>query len=297
MFAISQHCQHHPEVHNFSVDQRCDLPTLRRLVVDKKHRLVLCQVPKAAGSFWRTMLIRGTGKVNEEELRHMVIFSHDHITQIGLDYLSNFSREEQAYILKNYLKVMIVRNPMERVLSAYIDKFVKVKKVTDLIMPSVMYVNKKYRNKSNKIESPHEPSGVTLEEFVNLVIDPNSPYNVHWDSATNLCHPCDIHYDHIIRTETIAHDSQKILEILSEGFDKLLELEIIHSERNNTVQALKDTKMHAKALEDFQQISKNMLERLKDKYHNDMDIFGYNFDISTHEAFCAFNKYVNESCC
>ncbi|ELU08291.1 hypothetical protein CAPTEDRAFT_145153, partial [Capitella teleta] len=122
------------------------------------------------------------------------------------------------------------------------------------------------------------------------------PYNPHWDMAFNLCHPCAIQYDYVIRTETIAEDAKYILDILSQGLDAPLELEIVHTRSNNTVDDVVDPTF-AKVIESFEKIPKYQLEQLKEVYKHDMEAFGYDFDVQSREAVCAYDEHVNDLCC
>jgi hypothetical protein len=245
------------------------------------------------------MFVRGTGELDPEDEEDFNVHRQNELRSIGLEFLHKFPEEEQKKILETYLKVMTVRHPLDRAISAYVDKFV-ASKLRDPIIKCIDHINKNYRDKQNQIKLKKGvntiPSGVTIQDFVNLVLDPTSPYNPHWDMAFNLCHPCAIQYDCVIRTETIAEDAQYILEILSQGLDSPLELEIVHTRTNNTVDDVTDPTF-AKVLENFEKIPKYQLEQLKEVYKHDMEVFGYDFDVHSREAVCAYDKHVNDLCC
>eukprot|EP00730_Choanoeca_flexa_P013221 TRINITY_DN5092_c0_g1_i1.p1 TRINITY_DN5092_c0_g1~~TRINITY_DN5092_c0_g1_i1.p1 ORF type:complete len:311 (+),score=25.03 TRINITY_DN5092_c0_g1_i1:56-988(+) len=93
-------------------------------IVDKKHKLVFCSIPKAACTIWRQLLRRLNGAddydTTDERITH-----HYGGKSSGLTYLAAFSDEEANAIMTNpeYVKVAVVRNPYTRILSAWRDKF------------------------------------------------------------------------------------------------------------------------------------------------------------------------------
>lgn len=299
LFAIEQHCKTNPELQDIIMDPRSELDPYRKFVVDEKHKIVLCQVPKAAGSYWRTMFVKGTGKLDEDEEDEFNVHRQDQLKSIGLNFLHQYPIPEQERILNTFLKVMTVRHPLARAVSAYVDKFVS-SRLREPIIRCIDHINKHFRSKDNQIELTDGedtiPSGVTIQDFVNLVLDPTSPYNPHWDMAFHLCHPCVIAYDYVIRTETISEDAQYILDILSQGLDTPLELEIVHTRTNNSVDDVLEPTFH-KVIEDFHKIPQEQLNKLKQIYRHDLEVFGYDFSVDSKEALCSYDQHVKDLCC
>ena len=241
------------------------------------------------------MLVRGTG----EDVDEVKIHRDRTLKNIGLEFLHTFPPEDQRVIIQTYFKVMTIRHPMERALSAYVDKFT-ASKLTDPLVACVKHANKHYRSSKNQIKLKNGkqtiPSGLTWDDFTSLVTDNSSPYNPHWDSAYHLCHPCVIQYDYITRTETMATDSGHILKLLSRDLDEELKLEIVHSQRNNTVEAA-IIETFSKKIPEYGKIPKEKLAKLIDIYKHDMSLFGYNFDEETKEASCGYDLGHGGVCC
>ena len=164
---------------------------LDQLIVDDKHKLLYCYVPKVACTNWKRVLMILMGKTNHTDpLQIVANVSHRmHVFR----RLSDYKTEEIQHRLKNYMKFMFVRHPFERLLSAYRNKFLQ--------------------NSSNSDYLGHD---VQFEEFVRYIIDPrtvaHSAYNEHWRPMANLCLPCQINYDIIGKYETLEEDAKYVLD-------------------------------------------------------------------------------------
>jgi len=80
-------------------------------LVSKKYKLVFFPIPKVACSEWKLLFRRIIGLAQDP--------SHG-----GLNYLSSYSKEEAQEMLtsKEWTRAVFVREPKERILSAFLDK-------------------------------------------------------------------------------------------------------------------------------------------------------------------------------
>ena len=132
--------------------------------------------------------------------------------------LSIYTKTKARYILDNYYKFMFVREPFERLLSAYKDKFTR--KDND--------VYKKYELKikrlvGERLGADTEDREIKFSDFILYLIDVNSKggrYNEHWQHYDKLCHPCKINYDFIGHYETLEEDARFVLH--EAGVDKIV---------------------------------------------------------------------------
>ena len=113
----------------------------------------------------------------------------------------SYSEEELRSRLKEYAKFMFVRHPMERLVSAYRDKFVNNNRSQEKWFFSRYgrKIIKRYRANATR-ESFAKGHDVTFAEFVQYVIDlPRSNHHImfdnHWRPMHDLCFPCAIQYD------------------------------------------------------------------------------------------------------
>ena len=104
-----------------------------------------------------------------------------------------FSDEQRRYMLKNYYKFLIARDPMERLVSAYRNK------LENKPNPSMLSkeVNKKIRKlfddrhqgyNKTKIDAYY----ITFPQFVHHITEtPSHELNQHWMPFNYLCRPFD----------------------------------------------------------------------------------------------------------
>ena len=133
--------------------------------------------------------------------------------QKGFEFLSDVSPEERDRILRTFLKIIIVRHPLDRILSAYRNKLLGGKN-TEFQIKYGRDIVRKYRKSS---APPNEVKGddVTFEEFVKFLIDKKNDLqymNEHWMPMYQLCQPCFVHYDFVGSFENLGLDVSALLK-------------------------------------------------------------------------------------
>ena len=134
------------------------------------------------------------------------------------------SLSHQSSVLQNklntYTKLLIVRDPYERLLSAYIDKLEHGKNHKYW----GRYVRHIIRNDKKKYGASAN-SELTFSAFVNYVNGLTKPHiNEHWRPYHQLCFPCAIKYDVIAKYETLTDDSERFLRLIGAPDDLLYHL-------------------------------------------------------------------------
>lgn len=174
--------------------------------------MLYCQIPKVASTTWRRIFIVLSGEVQNTDPMSLSANDVHHKYDRHLIYLHRLEHKEIVHRLNTYFKFVFVREPFERLLSAFRNKFV-AQTNSSLYFKNVFgrKIINKYRLDSN---GPNKGDNVTFEEFVRYLTDPNKsvPMNEHWERFYKLCHPCWITYDFIGKLETLEEDSKYILE-------------------------------------------------------------------------------------
>ncbi|XP_021343958.1 carbohydrate sulfotransferase 11-like [Mizuhopecten yessoensis] len=236
-----------------------DLDHLQYLIVDEKYKMVFCYIPKISCSQWKTIFITLTGKVNASLLN----FGNVHEKyQSKMKFLKGYSAENQKRILTEYKKYIIVRNPLERILSAYRNKLmgkVPFRKTGKEII-------KRYRSNAT-LKSLQNGDDVTFFEFVQYLTDDKTErFDHHWEKYTTLCHPCIVKYDFIGKYETISRDADFILKDIEAPpeirFPK-------RSERYSNVETIKTFNTY------YSRIPAECIAKLWNIYRMDFELFGY----------------------
>ena len=235
--------------------------TLAHLLVSNRYKTLFCYVPKVACSNWKRIFLVFNG--------HFTTVDEIERTQAHesplLDKLIKYREEEIRHKLETYKKIIFVRDPLERVVSAYRNKFAfdYQKKFHHLYGISII---KKYRK--NLTREVTDEDHATFNEFVKYLVDlrPTHFRNEHWSEQYKLCSLCDINYDFIGRFESLEADAVRALEFM--GASKVVTFPKL--EKRPEGQETKST------LEKFySQISKNEFASLTKMYEIDYELFGY----------------------
>lgn len=173
---------------------------LKHILVSDKYRFLYCYVPKVACSNWKRIL-----KVLDGALENVnVKLKMDH--KSDLVFLGDMKPDEISYRLKHYYKFIFVRDPMERLLSAYRNKFGEIKEYQ---LKYGVEIVKRYRKSTRKSTG----DDVTFSEFLQYLLDEEAErMNEHWMPIYNLCQPCAVRYDFIGSYERLTVDANYILE-------------------------------------------------------------------------------------
>ncbi|XP_043942022.1 carbohydrate sulfotransferase 9-like [Protopterus annectens] len=172
-----------------------------QLFVEHRYKFIYCEVPKVGCTNWKRIMLQLTMNLTREpgDFERETV----HASSL-LKKLSIYSLEKQQSLLQNYTKIMFTRNPEERLVSAYRDKFLHDGYYSNIIGS---YIRHKYRKKDN------DTSNVTFEEFIKFVLGENTS-DTHWKPMFMLCHPCSIHYDFIGEFSSLKKEADYILRYL-----------------------------------------------------------------------------------
>ncbi|XP_077978808.1 carbohydrate sulfotransferase 9-like [Glandiceps talaboti] len=235
-----------------------------RMYVDDKYKILYCPIHKVATANWRRVLMVLAGDV-------------ENVTQVGKEHyntyyakhrqLHSYPREQQIFRLANYTKFMIVRHPLERLISAYRDKFEFGREHGEWyylkdIASNILYWNKPESLNTQKIHN------VTFRDLVKFIIThPNNVLDMHWERYHKLCRPCEIKYDIIGKYETLERDSNHILEkVHADDVIKFPPSKINNHATNSSMANLEKYLSTLTAKE---------LEELYNIYKDDFELFGY----------------------
>ena len=238
-----------------------------------KFKVLYCFVPKIACTTWKRIILLLNGK------------NFTKVHRVIMPNLFAFSADGVKRRLREYTKILIVRNPHERLLSAYNEKFQNNK--TDVFQKyfgpimrkqNFKLLKKKFNlnntsdtRKSLKRAAKNKTAlGLSFQEFIRYVGNFNNDLKrqgeAHWREIYRLCSPCDIHYDFIGKLETMNVDGKYILS---------------HIGANNLLHIL-DTKPHAtnsssenKVQAAFRQVTEEDVVRFEKRFKMDMELFGY----------------------
>ncbi|CAJ1083653.1 carbohydrate sulfotransferase 8-like [Xyrichtys novacula] len=179
-----------------------------QIFVEDRSKLLYCEVPKAGCSNWKRVLMVLAGKASS-----VLNISHDTVHKAPhLRRLRYYKPEDFLEKLSNYTKILFVRDPFERLVSAFRDKFENSEKHYHFKYGRAII--SRYRANASE-ESLTTGDGVTFREFVQYLLDPRRRpvgLDVHWRPVSLLCHPCLIHYDFIGKFENMNGEANFLLQ-------------------------------------------------------------------------------------
>ena len=239
--------------------------TLQHLIVNDEQKTIYCFVPKVACTNLKRVFLFLTGRINVSSplnlTKKSVHGAHVHTL------LSSFSSKEREYRLKNYTKVVFVREPLIRLLSAFRSKFINTTIDYHFHKKFGRNIAQMFRQNSSQSSFVYE-NDVTFSEFVQFLIKFNmssETWNQHWTPVYELCNPCHVQYDFIGKFESIATDTRLLLKEMAveDQIPSFPERENSNKRSEETIESYYST------------LQAKQLVALIKLYDNDYKLFGY----------------------
>ncbi|KPP58914.1 Carbohydrate sulfotransferase D4ST1-like [Scleropages formosus] len=172
---------------------------LQHILVNDRHRFLYCYVPKVACSNWKRVLKVLSGALQSVDVNVKMDHKSD------LVFLADLEPEQIQHRLQHYFKFLFVREPMERLLSAYRNKFGEIEAYQRRYGVEIV---KRYRKNVGRVAG----DDVTFTEFVRYLVDEDTEHmNEHWMPVYNLCQPCVVSYDFVGSYEHLQRDATYVL--------------------------------------------------------------------------------------
>lgn len=177
---------------------------------------------------------------------------------MGLKPLYNYTEERRAIRLKTYLKFPFVGEPLNRLLSAFKDKFIGNR--TSLSRSARDKIAKSYR-RGDYISNGENV--VTFLEFMKYY----SHYRMrdhYWRQYEKICHPCLVNYDFIGKLETLSEDGSSLLKM--EGIRDRVAFPPIHQHTRGD-----------EVLKYYSKVPPDDTKQIGELYFSNFAMFGYEF--------------------
>jgi len=191
---------------------------MENFYVDDKRGIIYCLPEKAGSTSWKRALGIASEKItdldiekktgnNQKSKYHPMgnVHTPDYLKVIGLKKLTfPFVRNE----LRNYFKVIMVREPYSRTLSAYQDKIgVMDDPIQNRLGLGFKVYDKLIRVKIRSNQNlTHHATFDEMLRYMGTFGSPPARTDHHFATITDLCLPCHIAYDYIVQLETLQQD-------------------------------------------------------------------------------------------
>jgi len=230
---------------------------LFNFVVSEKYKFIICYVPKTGASQWKRALINIlANRTVQSDPDTISLFDYDIFT-----FLNKYAPRKRQAMLKTYATFFFVREPFERLLSAFRDKFETY--TTSLYSKLGREIVGKLRKSSESKNTNNLPSFDEFTEYLSNLTD-NPQWDMHWRPIHQVCYPCAIDYDYVGRFETVKEDADYILQQLK--LDKMAEFP-----------SFSGSKTSKRLTKYYSQIPRKRIEKLIEIYRPDFDMFNYDF--------------------
>ncbi len=244
-----------------------------RFLADENKKVLYCVIPKNACTSWKTVMALNSGRISREMLREQPYLIHNPIAieTAGLKFLKDYSSEEVRQKLTDYYKFVIYRHPLERLASAWHNKFVQQR------WYSQKYFKEVYARYGERI------GGTTLVPFTGFLTALVSTdrslsgfrLDKHWTDQYLMCRSCFIKYDHIAKMETLDNDSKELFSLYN-----ITGLPTLNPGMSNSsnVKRLNAWLPKPNVKQAFADLPIAVREKIRAKLNNDMSILGYSWD-------------------
>jgi len=264
-------------------DQRKLFSRLRWAVPE---RLLYCPVFKAASTSWLINYLKLSNTTTDPKNGNL----HTKITNL-FPPPATFKLRKQ--IFSESIKFIIVRHPFERLVSAFRDKLAGFSR-NEHYLTMRKHIIQKYRKKTrDKSAIP------TFRESIDFVLDELKKMEAgvskimidgHFMPYSRRCIPCAMHYDVIIKFETLESDSQYLINQCQLGDQLTVSHENPAPTGARTEQGQKNKSKKVKSgkslpdktssssfqsLDFFKDIPHSKIQQLYEHYRHDFEIFGY----------------------
>lgn len=232
-------------------------------VVSEKHKFIICYVPKTGCSQWKDLLLNVLAVRPVTPNHDISLFDYS-----IFKFLNEFSVEERKKMLESYQKFYFVREPFERLLSAYRDKFVG--KTTHLYETVAQKIIQKVRGVGRDNENGGRPTLAEFTTYLNQLPDPSS-WDMHWRPAHQTCYPCAVDYNYVGYFDTIKEDADYILKKLQ--LDDQFQFPAFRSHTSVLLE------------KHYSQIPLHQIVKLADIYREDFEMFGFKYPATIKKLF------------
>ncbi|XP_034246572.1 carbohydrate sulfotransferase 11 isoform X2 [Thrips palmi] len=243
-------------------------------LINTQHHLVWCNVFKAASTSWMYNFNILAGYTP-----HFLKQSKVVPLQLARQRYPRPSLETLRDALNSSISFLIVRHPLERLLSAYRDKI-------QYSLPHTLHqrlgirIIQKYRTKSRSTIGSRDPTKrkrlspkwPTFSEFVQYLLDEfreGREFDMHWAPIAEFCTPCHLHFEVIAKFETLEEDQNYLI------YRARLQ-DYIHPEWKNPAKGRTATTNLISSY--YTQLTKKEILSLYEIYRYDFELFGYTLD-------------------
>ncbi|KAH7943923.1 carbohydrate sulfotransferase 8 [Rhipicephalus sanguineus] len=238
-------------------------PRLCPIFVDDFRKVALCFVPKVASTSLKSLFasllrINATSGKRDDDALHSSF--NERVFRIG-------PTQWPPSKLRQYTRVLFVRHPFERLVSAFEDKAGKPRDrerfFYDVYWDRILAGNN--RSSSNN-STNNSTRAITFPQFVDYLLRvPVSQWDDHWAPYYSRCEPCLFRYNFVGHLETVGQDMALLWRRVG----------LKTSPQSSTLERRNATPRKPRRQHYFDQLTPSQVEGLYHRYFYDFVLFGY----------------------
>ena len=253
---------------------------VKRMLINDNKKIFYCQISKNACTLWTSLLEDANLNYQPMKSKFYYIIHTKRMDEANISVRQSYDDNK----FKDYTKFIVVRHPLDRVLSAYYNIIDRKSSLGPSLKPI------------KAILSMHNTSiqELTLSQFVEFLTLSNYPkqlnpllFDKHWDTYYNLCDVCSIEYDYVVYFEDMAVDGKHVLRALGWPEDHVTRAPKINQ---RTIRG-QQSGPYSVRFPEYGQLNPELLAKLLKLYEVDMELFGYTFDVDTMTASLDLSRF------
>jgi tetratricopeptide (TPR) repeat protein len=245
-------------------------------LINHQYRFIYCPIYKVACSSFKKLILKLNEPEKFQEIMSGLSGFQFHIYIDRAYSLFRYTAEEASQIWQDeqYFKFVFVRNPWNRLVSAYLNKFMQTSP-----KPFTLEVIQSVYERQNL--TPDYERSITFKQFINyLVVTEDELLNGHWKPQYLFLG--NNKFDFIGKFETLTQDFQYIkqklnLELDLEWANKTEKTENINV-LENYADYYPDSLRQLKQMPNYKSFyTPDLVELVRERYRNDVEMFDYEF--------------------
>ena len=229
---------------------------------ETKAKWIMCLPPKHGTSNWQRSIIASMRNKTSDQIAWNS-YLYKVIPNLGN---KRWLSEIVNTIVLAEKKVLLARHPIDKLYSAWADKF---RMNNDHYHTYKKWVNQMPHKYMHLTPANH---AVSFPDFIRYWLDNKKElwFNVHWKSQEYDCFPCSIHWDYIATTETSDFDNNAIMSILYPGSAASILPKYDHTEKRFQKNLSLNDEKNKWLPEEYK-------EELREHFKWELKMFGYEY--------------------
>jgi len=228
------------------------------ILYDEKSKFLMCGNSKAGTTTWLTHFLKFLDESTQKEIMSKNMDVNSLHEAIPKHFMIKDKEKNIRVLADSSYSFTTVRHPFQRLVSTFEDKF--------------LHENYYYEEIGRNIQQKY--GELTFKNFIQMILDDagcrleSIGYcDNHWKTFLSKCGYCDVQYKYFVRSEHFQMDTEYIGMTTNTYFD---------SEAKNVRAGNKSEELTRKY---FEELDRETIQKLYDRYKVDFEMFNYSIDI------------------